>query len=49
MMGSMIVEESKGEFDKIIAIPGYQTSLLFARELELLQVRRPHRSNLMGA
>jgi hypothetical protein len=48
-MGSMVVEESDGEFDKIIAIPAYQTSLLFGRELELLQIRGLHSSNLMGA
>jgi hypothetical protein len=36
MMGAMIVEESEGEFDKVISISGYQASLLFARKLKLL-------------
>ena len=49
MMGAMIVEESEGEFDKVISIPGYQASLLFARELKLLQIRRLNSTNLMGA
>jgi len=32
----VIVEEADGEPDEIVAIPGYQASLLFAREFELL-------------
>jgi len=48
-MGFTVVEKLEGEFNKIISIPGYQASLLFARKLKLLQIRRLNRSNLMGA
>jgi hypothetical protein len=48
-MGFTVVEKLEGEFDKVISIPGYQASLLFARKLKLLQIRRLNSTDLMGA